>query len=140
MVPVGPIRVANAIVETGEATVPSAMEPAGVKTATVKAAGVKAASVKAASVKAASVKAASVKAATAVKPSTPAARGVGEIWLAERSNAQQSSGCALQSPSSPRLGSIHAEISHRRLLLQQPRIGVGDGRRGFAHRCPVMCC
>jgi hypothetical protein len=87
MVPVAAICMVDAIVETGEATAPSNMEAATVKAATVK----------------------PTKSTPAVKPSASAVpRSVGEIWLAQRSNAQQRSGSAPQSPSSPRLGSIHA--------------------------------
>ena len=72
---------------------------AGIKT-------VEPAVVKPAVVKPVSMKSATVEPATAVETSATAMR-VGDVWLAERSGAQQS-GCDCQSPSDPALGSMLA--------------------------------
>ena len=98
MVPVSPVPVAETIVHSRVTIVePAAMKRAGVKSAPVK------------PTESAAVK--SAKSATAMK--TPASapamgRGVGDVWLAERNSARQSSCSAPQSRSSPGLGSIYS--------------------------------
>ena len=91
MVPVAAVPIAETIVDAGEATV----EPAAVKST----------GVKSAAMEPAAVKSATMETATTVA-STSAMRSVGEVWRAERSNAQHGSCGASQSPSYPGPGAI----------------------------------
>jgi hypothetical protein len=96
VVPVAAVPVAETIVHAGDATVQSMVKSAGVKPTAVESTGVKPATMEPAAVKSTSVKSAAVE-STAVEASTTVAstsamRSVGEIWRAERSNAQHS-GC-----------------------------------------------
>jgi cell division septation protein DedD len=85
MVPAAAVPIADTVVHAGEATVQSM-----VKSATVKPTGVKPTGVKP-TMEPATVKSATME-PTATVASTSAMRSVGEIWRAERSNAQHS-GC-----------------------------------------------
>jgi hypothetical protein len=95
MVPAAAVPIADTVVHAGEATVQSMVKSATVKRASVKPTGVKPTGVKPTGVKP-TMEPATVKSATmeptATVASTSAMRSVGEIWRAERSNAQHS-GC-----------------------------------------------
>jgi hypothetical protein len=90
MVPAAAVPIADTVVHAGEATVQSMVKSATVKRATVKRASVKPTGVKP-TMEPATVKSATME-PTATVASTSAMRSVGEIWRAERSNAQHS-GC-----------------------------------------------
>jgi hypothetical protein len=90
MVPAAAVPIADTVVHAGEATVQSMVKSATVKRASVKPTGVKPTGVKP-TMEPATVKSATME-PTAAMASTPAMRSVGEIWRAERSNAQHS-GC-----------------------------------------------
>jgi hypothetical protein len=97
----GPVPVAETIVQAREAAVPSTVEPATVKSIPV-------------------------KPATAMETSAPAMRrSVGEIWLAERGNAQQSGS---QSPSYPGPGFMFAQPLNRRSFYTSRVSDVCDSR------------
>jgi hypothetical protein len=85
MVPAAAVPIADTVVHAGEATVQSMVKSATVKRASVKPTGVKP------TMEPATVKSATME-PTATVASTSAMRSVGEIWRAERSNAQHS-GC-----------------------------------------------
>jgi hypothetical protein len=84
------VPIADTVVHAGEATVQSMVKSATVKRASVKPTGVKPTGVKP-TMEPATVKSATME-PTATVASTSAMRSVGEIWRAERSNAQHS-GC-----------------------------------------------
>jgi hypothetical protein len=90
MVPAAAVPIADTVVHAGEATVQSMVKSATVKRASVKPTGVKPTGVKP-TMEPATVKSATME-PTATVASTSAMRSVGEIWRAERSNAQHS-GC-----------------------------------------------
>jgi hypothetical protein len=90
MVPAAAVPIADTVVHAGEATVQSMVKSATVKRASVKPTGVKPTGVKP-TMEPATVKSATME-PTATMASTSAMRSVGEIWRAERSNAQHS-GC-----------------------------------------------
>jgi hypothetical protein len=101
---VAPVPVAETIVQAREAAVPSTVEPATVKSIPV-------------------------KPATAMETSAPAMRrSVGEIWLAERGNAQQSGS---QSPSYPGPGFMFAQPLNRRSFYTSRVSDVCDSRTGL---------
>ena len=90
MVPVAAVPIADTVVHAGKATVQSMVKSATVKRASVKPTGVKPTGAKP-TMEPATVKSATME-PTATVASTSAMRSVGEIWHAERSNAQHS-GC-----------------------------------------------
>jgi hypothetical protein len=90
MVPAAAVPIADTVVHAGEATVQSMVKSATVKRASVKPTSVKPTCVKP-TMEPATVKSATME-PTATVASTSAMRSVGEIWRAERSNAQHS-GC-----------------------------------------------
>ena len=94
--------VPEAIVHSGEGTVRYVVKAAAVEATAVKRAGVKPTRVKPATTM---EPATTVESSTTVA-STTAMRSVGEVWLAEGSNAQHSSCGASQSPSYPGPGAI----------------------------------
>lgn len=105
--------VPEAIVHSGEGTVRYVVKAAAVEATAVKRAGVKPTRVKPATMEPATTTepATTMEPATTVESSTTVAsttamRSVGEVWLAEGSNAQHSSCGASQSPSYPGPGAI----------------------------------
>jgi hypothetical protein len=113
VVPVAAAPIAETIVRFGDGTVVHIGDGTVrnvVKAAAVKPTRVNCAAVEPATMEPATVEPATVEPATTVESSTtvapPSAMRVGEVWLAERSNAQHSSCGASQSPSYPGLGAI----------------------------------
>jgi len=81
---------------------------ATMESASVESASVESASVEAATVESASVEAATVESASAVESASTMRPSVGEIWLAEGDNTQQSGCSGSQSPPYPGLGPVFA--------------------------------
>jgi hypothetical protein len=93
VLPVTPAAVTETIALTGDTAVNStAVKSTAVKSAAMESTAVKSTAVKSAAMESTAVKSIAVEPAPALEPAAPAiAPSIGEIWLAERGSAQQSS-------------------------------------------------
>lgn len=106
MVPVAAVPIAETV-HAGDATLQSMVKSAAVKRAAVESTGVKpATTVEASAVKPATMEPAPAVEASTTVASTSAMRSVGEVWRAERRNAQHSSCGASQGPCDPGPGAV----------------------------------
>jgi hypothetical protein len=114
---VAAVPITETIVHAGDAAVQSMVKSAAVKRSGVKPTAVESTGVKPATMEPSAVKPTTMEPATAMEASTTVAataamRSVGEVWRAERDNAQHGSCSASQGPSDSGPGALFAQLLH----------------------------